>query len=58
MNKEWCGHQITVIVDISGCTSISIVDHDELVLIQLHPFTDFPNNNRRVTYWFWIHVTS
>ena len=50
MYKEECGHQIADAVDISGCTRISIVDHDELVLILLHPFTDFPSNNRRVTY--------
>ena len=38
--KKSYGHQTTLFVGISGGTNISTVDHDELNIFLLHPFTN------------------
>ena len=51
--KKSYGHQTTLFVGISGVTSISTVDHDELNIFLLHPFTTSVGRLHRVTTYLW-----
>ena len=53
--KKSYGHQTTLFVGISGGTNISTVDHDELNIFLLHPFTTSVARLHRVTTY--EHVT-
>ena len=47
--KKSYDHQSTLFVGISGGTNISTVDHDELNIFLLHPFTTSVARLHRVT---------
>ena len=49
MSKKNYGHQTTLFVGLSGGTNISTVDHDELNIFLLHPFTTSVARLHRVT---------
>ena len=51
--KKSYGHQTTLFVGISGGTNISTVDHDELNIFLLHPFTTSVARLHRVTTYLW-----
>ena len=53
--KKSYGHQTTLFVGISGGTNISTVDHDELNIFLLHPFTTSVARLHHVT--IYEHVT-
>ena len=55
--KKSYGHQTTLFVGISGGTNISTVDHDELNIFLLHPFTTSVARLHRVTTYLNEHVT-